>query len=839
MPVDASKAQRIPRSTAITPGAGLVAVGLNHRTAPIDLRDRVAVGGDALAGALEDLIGRPGVHEAAVLSTCNRTEITAWGSAATAAESLIAWLGERAGLATDGLRPHIYTHRDRDAVRHLFRVATGLDSMILGEAQVLGQTREAYRVARETGAAGRVLCELYDAALRAARRARQEAGIARGAVSISFAAVELARQIFGDLRDKEVLVVGAGKMSRQTMDNLREQGARACFVANRSLPRAEQLAAEFGATVYPWDRLNEALGRVDIVITSTTAPEPVLKTTGVQAAMKRRRNRPLFIVDIAVPRDAEPQIAELYNVFLFNIDDLKAVIEENIARRMKDAAFAEEIITDEVAKFWTWLRSMEASDAIVQLRQWADAQRASELDRLIRKAPDLTPAHRDAVEEFSRRLMNKFLDPPLRGIKSAYRINWTTPPPAHAEGTGAWILGSLRHLFGLEHPSEPPGESRGLAGHEDAPAPPFAQGAEDGLDELDRRLCDILQTDFPLVPQPFAAISRELNCSETDVLRRVQAMKDSGVIRQISAIFDSRRLGYRSLLAAFGAPPDRLEIVAAAVSAHPGVSHSYEREHRFNLWFTMTVPPGVDPVAECERLAAQMRVSLWAPFPAIQTFKIGVSFSMGREDTDLEAPAVKPSAAASHSGEKVRDYARPSDEDIALIRALQRDIPINSHPFRLQAEKLGLTEEDLLNRAGQLRQRRLMRRFAAVLRHRQAGYSANGMACWTVPAGQIGEIGPRVAAFTEVSHCYERRPAPPAWPYNLFAMIHARRREDVKAVVDRISACVGLSAGEILFSAREFKKERVVYFPEEDDRLLLSRRVPDTPMAAGDDGSKA
>lgn len=782
------------------PNAGeLALVGLSFRTAPIAVRDRVAVGDNDLPSVLERLRETNSIDEVAVISTCNRTEIYALGAAQELVETLEGFLADRSGMPLSELRKSLYTSTGHDAANHLFRVASGLDSMILGEPQVIGQTRRAYAVAKQEGAIGRAMSALFDTTLHAARRARTETGIARGAVSISFAAVELARQIFGKLDEKEVLILGAGKMSALTMDNLKAQGAQSCFIANRSLPRAEEMARAHDARVYPWERLEEALGRVDIVIASTAAPHPVLNAAVVGEAMKRRRNRPLFIVDIAVPRDVEENVGELYNVFLFNIDDLKSVIEENLARRKQEVARAEEIIDGEVTRYLTKLRSWEADGAITQLRSWADEQRSAEVERLKQKLGDLTPDQERAIEQFSQRLTNKFLDRPSRQVKSAYR----EPQPDDASA-GHSVLNSLRHLFGLDDPKPTPPPVKLDNVTSDQPTAPRARQT---MDDLDCRICDLLQTGFPLTPTPFASMAQTLNIDEDKMLRRVQAMKDSGVLRQISAIFDSRRLGYRSLLVAFSVPADRLELVAASISAHRGVSHSYERRHQFNLWFTLTAPPGEDPEEETARLAERTQTTLWAALPAIRTFKIGVNFKLAGDT----APKNKHTPRA----ETVTQYPRPNDEEIDLIRALQKDIPINPRPFRLQAERLGITEEALLEIASDFQKRKMMRRFAAVLRHREAGFSANGMACWAVSSERLDELGPRVAAFAEVSHCYERRAFPPAWPYTLFAMIHGREPSDVEATARRIREEVGLPEGEILYSDREFKKERVVYFPQD------------------------
>ncbi len=328
-------------------------------------------------------------------------------------------------------------------------------------------------------------------------------------------------------------------------------------------------------------------------------------------------------------------------------------------------------------------------------------------------------------------------------------------------------------------------------------------------DERDRRLLDQMQTEFPLTPRPYAALGATVGLDESEVLDRVAALKRSGLLRQVSAIFDSKRIGYRSLLVAFCALPDQLDAVAAVVSAHPGVSHSYERAHPFNLWFTMTTPPGEDPVAECAALARQSGVETWAPLPALRTFKIGVRFRMGQS----EGPGAADKAPAQAvDGDDVAE--RPSDEVIGLIRVLQRDLPVVARPFASGAAKLGLTEDDLLAKVRELQQTKHMRRFAAVLRHRLAGYGANGMACWDVPDDRVAAVGPQVARYDAVSHCYERRRQPPDWTYNLFAMTHGRKVADVESTIQAIGEQLGLGEALILFSSREFKKERVVYYPE-------------------------
>ena len=800
-------------------GGTILAVGLNHATAPIAVRDRMTVGPGEMPDALLDLARRPAVGEVALLSTCNRTEIYILARDGAFLGEMVQFLQQRAKLSGAEAGQMLYALRDRAAVDHLFEVAAGLDSLILGEPQILGQTRDAVRLAREQGTVGRMLNGLFDSAFKAAKRARTETGIAEGAVSISFAAVELARKIFGDLDDKEVLILGAGKMSRLTLDNLREQGARACFIANRSREKAEQLARDFNAAVHPWDRLEEALARMDIVIASTAAPHYVLTSAVLRRAMKVRRNRPIFLVDIAAPRDVEPEAGDLYNVFLYNIDDLKSVVEENLANRAREADRAREILRQEADGFWAWSRSLQANGAIVQLRDWADRQREAELERLMDRTDGFSPEQRKAIEEFSRRLMNKFLDRPSRGVKTAYRADQEEARGDDSESLGAMALNGLKHLFGLGETSapRPPGD----AAMAPTPTAPPASGAAptpaDVLDDTDRRLCDLLQRDFPLTARPFAALGEKLAIPEAQALERTRRLKASGLVRQISAIFDSAQVGYRSLLAAFEVAADQLDKVAAFVARHEGVSHAYERAHRLNFWFTLTCPPGMDPEAECARLAEELNVAAWVALPATRTYKIGVMLPMGEDVADPPGAATAPARPATDAAEDPAAPRRlPCACDRALIRVLQQDLPLVEEPFRPWADQLGLSQEALLKQARELLTRGMMRRFAAVLRHRRAGFGANGMACWQAPPEDLDRIGPLVAQSAAVSHCYARRPAPPLWTHNLFAMIHGRSPAEVDQTVNDIRLRTGLPEPEVLYSGREFKKSRARYYMSPD-----------------------
>lgn len=328
------------------------------------------------------------------------------------------------------------------------------------------------------------------------------------------------------------------------------------------------------------------------------------------------------------------------------------------------------------------------------------------------------------------------------------------------------------------------------------------------MDELDQQLLDLLQTAFPLVTQPFQEIGQRLDLDEAAVLERIRRLKDDKIVRQLSAIFDSRRLGYQSTLAAFAVAPADLEQTAAALSRQAGISHSYLREHRFNLWFTLTVPPGVDCRGEFDRLAAEQQPAAALYLPVTRIFKIGVSFAMAENAEPLTDAA--PESAAPPT-------AAPLDaSERAAIRQLQRDLPLCPEPFAQLAAEISQSEAELLEQARDFLANGVMRRFAAVLHHRAAGYAGNGMACWEIPADRAMDFGRQAATFPDVSHCYERASAPPDWLYNFFTMIHRRTREEAQAVAEEISAATGAKDFLLLFSTREFKKQRVKYFLEDE-----------------------
>ncbi len=323
------------------------------------------------------------------------------------------------------------------------------------------------------------------------------------------------------------------------------------------------------------------------------------------------------------------------------------------------------------------------------------------------------------------------------------------------------------------------------------------------MDTLDRRLLDLLQESVPLVPRPFEVLGRRLDITEGEALGRTKQLVERGIIRQIGPIFSSRRLGYRSTLVAFRVEPERLEQTAALISAHPGVSHNYSRDHVYNLWFTLTLPPERDVGDEVARLAEESDVRDYLNLPSLRLFKIGVHFRMSDE---------RRSARTESSGSRRELPAPLAEFERDVVRALQGHMKLVPRPFDDVAADLGVTTEELLSTVRNLDRSGVMRRFSAVLKHRQAGFTANGMACWAVPEHRIVAAGTAAAAFPAVSHCYQRPPYPPRWPYNLFTMVHGRSRQEVEAVVQRIRAEIDPAEHTILYSQIQFKKERVRYF---------------------------
>ena len=331
------------------------------------------------------------------------------------------------------------------------------------------------------------------------------------------------------------------------------------------------------------------------------------------------------------------------------------------------------------------------------------------------------------------------------------------------------------------------------------------------MDDLDKQILNEIQWTFPLVSQPFHEIAKKFDISPEAVKERLKNLKKTGVLRQLSAIFDTRNLGYKSSLVAMEIEPDKLEYIASQINRHPGVSHNYEREHQFNLWFTLATPPGTDLKTEVDKFKKLPGILKTRMLPTIKLFKIGVKLEMV-EDKKQE---VKP----SEKKKKILDVKFvPTEEDKEFIRELQKDLAITDKPFLKSAQKLGMSEDQIFEKLKHYEEIGVMRRYAAILRHRDVGFVANGMIVWKVPEQRIIEVGEKLGAFPQVSHCYQR-PVYPDWPYNVFSMIHCKSQEEASDMAKEIQNQINVDEYKILFSAKEFKKTRVEYFVEQNFSL--------------------
>jgi glutamyl-tRNA reductase len=396
----------------------LVAVGVSHRTAPVELREAVDFSRAGLDTALGALASRQVAREAVVVSTCNRAEIYAAADLDTAGDICARFIADYHQLSWDALQPHIFVLRGADAARHLFRVAAGLDSLVVGEPQILGQVKEAFAAATGVKRTGALTNRLFNTAFTVGKRVRSETGLGEGAVSISYAAIALARKIFRDLKGLNVLILGAGEMAELTGVHLQAQQVEQITISSRTLATAETLAAQLGGRAVPWSSLSPALSAADIVVTATGAAEPVLTRARIEEAMRPRRGRPLFIIDIALPRDVDAEAGSLDQVFLYNIDDLQTIVQENMARRSSELQLAERIVTEELERFTTWMQSREIVPTLVALRQRFETIRQSELQRLEPKMAGLPPDARARVDEITHLIIEKLLLTPTEQLKS-------------------------------------------------------------------------------------------------------------------------------------------------------------------------------------------------------------------------------------------------------------------------------------------------------------------------------------------------------------------------------------------------------------------------------------
>lgn len=416
-------------------------VGLNHRTAGVDIRERYSLA-ERVKPETWALPCVNGIREAFILSTCNRVELLAV-SAGNAAESMLATWAAAAGSEPEDLARYVYIHSNLDAARHVFEVASSLDSMVLGEPQILGQMKAAYRAAVENRAAGPILNRLMHKAFTVAKRVRHETAVAASAVSISYAAVELAKRIFGSMPSHRAMLIGAGEMAELAATHLLQAGIDEIVVINRTFSRGQELADKFRGRAEQFEKLEESLAQADIVIASTGSPDPVLNGAQVKKVMKARKNRPMFFIDIAVPRDIDPLVNELDNVYLYDIDDLRDVVEENMAGRREEAGRARLIVAEEAAKFGEWLKNLETKPTVLDLIQRGENAISLELARVLKRIGPTTPETASEIEAMARRIVKKLNHAPLVYLK--------TSGMGRDDPHGR--VGAIRRIFDLDNES--------------------------------------------------------------------------------------------------------------------------------------------------------------------------------------------------------------------------------------------------------------------------------------------------------------------------------------------------------------------------------------------------
>ena len=412
-------------------------IGVNHNSAPVEVRERLAIPDSRLPEALRHLTGHPGVDEGLILSTCNRVEVLA--QTRNGSVDLRGFLRDYFHLDPADYEAHLYEYRESDAVRHLFRVTSSLDSMVVGEPQILGQVKEAYATARAVGAIHSHLDLLLTRAFAVAKRVRTETAVGSSAVSVASVAVELAKKIFGSLQGKHVYLVGAGKMSELAARHLLAHGAETIFVANRTYERAQQLAAKFDGQAILFEQLYDTCDRADIVITSTGAPHAIFRREHGEQFLSRRKNRPMFFIDIAVPRDVDPGMNKLDGIFVYDIDDLQQAVSSHVDDRQKEAARAETIIAAEVDRFQARLQSLDVVPTIVSLQDHLETIRQAEIDRVRGRLGALSPEQELAVEALTRGIVSKIMHTPISTLKTAMR-----------EPEATTVVDLVRRLFNLQ-----------------------------------------------------------------------------------------------------------------------------------------------------------------------------------------------------------------------------------------------------------------------------------------------------------------------------------------------------------------------------------------------------
>jgi glutamyl-tRNA reductase len=412
-------------------------IGVNHKSAPVEVRERLALPDSRLADACKRLTEEPGVEEGMILSTCNRVEVLA--RSANGAADLRSFIGQFFRVNPAELDKYFYEYREQEMIRHVFRVTSSLDSMVVGEPQILGQVKEAYAVARAVGSVNSQLDSLLTRAFAVAKRVRTETAVGSSAVSVASVAVELAKKIFGSLHGKHVYLVGAGKMSELAARHLLAHGAASIFVANRTYDRAVQLAEKFSGKAILFEQLYETCDRADIVITSTGAPFAIFRREHGELFLARRRNRPMFFIDIAVPRDVDPEMNKLDGIFVYDIDDLQQAVSAHVADRKKEAERAEAIVANEVERFQARLQTLDVVPTIVSLQDHLETIRQAEIDRVRGRLGELSPDQELAVDALTKGIINKIMHTPITTLKSAAR-----------ESEATTVIDLVRRLFNLQ-----------------------------------------------------------------------------------------------------------------------------------------------------------------------------------------------------------------------------------------------------------------------------------------------------------------------------------------------------------------------------------------------------
>jgi glutamyl-tRNA reductase len=433
----------------------LLLLGVSHKTAPVDLREKLDFSSRDVGAAVEALAARSSAAESVVLSTCNRSEIYVASDTVDAArEEIIRFLSDYHQLPAESFTPHLFSFSEADVAQHLFRVAAGLDSLMVGEPQILGQVKDAFQAAAERRCTGPVLRKLFDWSFNVGKRVRSETALGEGAVSISYAAVQLAKKIFGRLGGRRVLVVGAGEISTLTAQHLRAQGVAEVAITSRTAAHAQALATEVGGHWVPWEGFPHALASADIIVTATGSQRPIITKAHIESALGRRRD-PLFIIDVAVPRDVEATVSEIEQVFLYNVDDLQSIVHENISKRASEIERAEAIVREELVRFAAWQKSRGAIQTVVALRDRFDAVRRAELQRLDPKLASLPLETRALFDQLTRLIVEKLLLDPTEQLKAL-----------PDEETQAAYTEAINRLFRLrDEGSTEPGGSADTSAH--------------------------------------------------------------------------------------------------------------------------------------------------------------------------------------------------------------------------------------------------------------------------------------------------------------------------------------------------------------------------------------